>query len=389
MSRIIFHIDMDAFYASVEQRDHPEYRGKPVVVGAKVGTRGVVSAASYEARRFGIRSAMPISEAYARCPGGVFVQPRMEVYQGVSASVMKIFSTFSPTVEQISVDEAFLDMTGSGRLFGSPMEVACSIKATIRKECALSASIGIAPNKFCAKIASDINKPDGITVCPSDPEEVVQWLAPMDIRKIWGVGAKTAAVFAGMSITTIHDLQKVSLEKISERFGKQGAQLYYLARGIDARPLVAEVANQSISREHTFNSDTGDRELWRSTLFSLTQDVARRARKHGVKGSTVTLTYRRPDFTRCSRQRILRPPSNVARFIFEGVMQLLQQVHEPSLRLIGVGISGFDTPLQTDLFEVDDRQRHWEKSEIAADKLCSRFGSAIIKKGTELDGQNS
>ncbi|MBN1309261.1 MAG: DNA polymerase IV [Chitinispirillaceae bacterium] len=382
--RTIFHIDMDAFFASVEQRGHPQYCRKPVIVGAQPGGRGVVSAASYEARAFGIHSAMPINEAYRRCPHGIFIRPRMEVYKKVSDTIIALFSTFSPRVEQISVDEAFLDMTGTERLFGPPLQTARRIAAMIRSEQRLTASIGIAPNKFCAKIASDINKPDGITVCPDDPEAIIAWLAPMPVGKLWGAGKKTVLTLNGMGIQTIGDMQRISLEKMTKRFGTQGAELYYLSRGIDDRPVRADASCKSISREHTFSADSYQPDEWRETLFILTQDVAARARRYRLKGSTVVITWRSPDFTRHTRRKTLRQQTNVARLIFEGACALLNEVHEPALRLLGVGITGCATPVQTDLFAEENGVLRWEASEHAMDAIAERFGRKMIKKGREI-----
>ena len=388
LQRTIFHIDMDAFFASVEQRDFPQYRGKPVIVGAAVGSRGVVSAASYEARRSGVHSAQPISEAHRRCPGGIFVRPRMDVYENVSASIMDLFARYSPAIEQISVDEAFLDMTGTERLLGPPLTAAATISAAIKSSVNLSASIGIAPNKFCAKIASDLNKPAGITLCPFEPRAIIEWLAPMPVRRIWGVGKQTAATLSTMGITTVGDLQQCPAYLLERRFGKTGSALYNLARGIDHRPVSSSDGSKSISREHTFPSDSSDRAEWQTTLYTLTQDVAKRARAGGVKGSTVFITWRRPDFTRHNRQKTLHPPTNVAKFIFEEAFGLLKEIREPALRLLGIGISGLDEPLQTDLFESADKRVQWEESEKAVDSLTSRFGTAVIKKGRELHGRH-
>ncbi|MBN1575237.1 MAG: DNA polymerase IV [Chitinispirillaceae bacterium] len=383
-SRTIFHIDMDAFFASVEQRDHPQYRNKPVIVGAQPGGRGVVSAASYEARAYGIHSAMPINEAFGRCPHGIFVRPRISVYEEVSEALMQLFSTFSPKLEQISVDEAFLDMTGSERLFGPPLQTARRIAATVRSKQRLTASIGIAPNKFCAKIASDINKPHGITVCPDDPEEIVAWLAPMPVGKIWGAGKKTVQELNRMGIQTIGDMRRISLEKLINRFGRQGAALYHLSRGIDDRPVGVDAPCKSISREHTFSADSRNPDQWRETLFILIQDVSTRARRYHLKGSTVFITWRRPDFTRHTRRKTLRQQTNVAKLIFEDALALLNEVNEPSLRLLGVGITGLGAALQTDLFAKEGVMRRWEASEQAMDILADRFGSKTIKKGSEL-----
>lgn len=381
---MVFHVDMDAFFASVEQRDHPHYRNKPVIVGAKPGSRGVVSAASYEARTFGIHSAMPISEAYSRCPGAVFVRPRMKVYEAVSDAIMKIFLQFSPVVEQVSVDEAFLDMAGTDRLFGPPETAGRLLADTVFEKQQLTASIGIAPNKFCAKVASDMHKPGGITRCPDAPQAIVRWLAPMQVNKIWGIGKKTAQILARMGIMKVSDLQELSLERLVDRFGKQGSSLYHLSRGIDHRPVDSGTTYKSISHERTFSADSNDPERWRRTLFSLSQDVARRARRYGVKGNTVFITYRSPDFSRHTRQKNLQPPTSVARFIFEGAKALLEEVTEKSLRLLGVGISGFETPLQTELFNESGPLRQWEDSEHAVDLIAERFGSRVIRKGREL-----
>ena len=383
-ARTIFHIDMDAFFASVEQRDFPAFRGKPVIVGARPGGRGVVSAASYEARRFGIHSAMPIGEAFSRCPHGIFVLPRMQVYVQVSDSLMELFRSFTPAIEQISVDEAFLDMTGTGRLFGPSAEVAATIAARVKSLHRLTASIGIAPNKFCAKIASDINKPSGITICPMRMEDVREWLAPMPVGKIWGVGKKSVQVFGAMGIRTIGDLQAIPIETLARKFGKQGEALYRLARGIDDRPVHADGSCKSLSREHTFAADSHDVAAWRNVLFTLTQDVSRRARKYAVKGTTVFITWRKPDFSRHSRQHTFTQPTNVAKLIFEEAFALLQEIREPALRLLGVGLTGLDMPLQTDLFADDDEAHLWEASEQAMDTLADRFGKSVIRKGSEI-----
>jgi nucleotidyltransferase/DNA polymerase involved in DNA repair len=382
--RIIFHIDMDAFFTSVEQRDNPRYKGKPVIVGAQPGKRGVVSAASYEARKFGIHSAMPINEAFNRCPLGIFITPRMAVYSEASQKIMEIFSQFSPDIEQISVDEAFIDMTGTEKLFGTPFEAAKKISDKIKTEQHLTASIGIAPNKFLAKIASDIHKPDGITIVPSDPNEIIQWLAPMNVQKIWGVGKKSASILMSVGVTHICDLQALSLDYLIQRFGKHGAALFYLCRGIDERPVAEDNDIKSISREHTFNVDSRSKEEWAHALFLLCQDVAKRARQHGVKGSTVVLSWRRPDFSRHSRRMPLQSPTCTAKPIYEQVLILLDQLREPALRLIGVGITGLDCGFQTDLFANKNGEETWEKSEHIIDNIKTRFGEDSISKGLEI-----
>jgi len=381
---MVFHIDMDAFFASIEQRDFPPYRGKPVIVGAKPGTRGVVCAASYEARRFGVRSAMPIQEAFRRCPQGVFVPPRGEVYSSVSKSVMEILVGFSPVIEKISVDEAFLDMSGTERLFGPPLEAAKKISSAINEKLELTASIGIAPNKFLSKIASDLNKPNGITITPFCQKEIEEWLAPFPVIKLWGVGEKTRYTLHSIGISTVRDLQQISLDFLVSRFGKQGSSLFYLCRGIDERPVGEEESAKSISREYTFQSDCCDKEEWKTTLLALSQDVARKARRKGVKGNTVVLCYRRPDFSRHSKRLKLAYPSDLSKVIYEHGIKILSQLQERSLRLIGIGITDFEEDMQTDLFSELPKTQALEASEKAVDKIAARFGKNCIRKGAQI-----
>lgn len=389
MQRIVFHVDMDAFYASIEQRDNPQYRGKPVIIGARPGNRGVVSTASYEARKYGIHSAMPINEAYSRCPHGVFLTPNMHLYKKVSDEIAAILDQFSPSMERVSVDEAFLDMTGTEKLFGTHKEAAKLISAEIQASQGITCSIGIASNKFVAKIASDLNKPNGITCAPFDQDQVAQWLAPLPVNRMWGVGKKSSDILNRISVVTIGDLQKLSFEYLYQRFGKQGAAFYYLSRGCDSRPVQEEDSIKSISREHTYNVDSCNRQEWKKTLHTLSQDVARRARRYGVKGSTVYLTYRTPDFQRHSRRKPLMAPTNVAKTIYDTVLELLELVNERYIRLIGVGITGFNEQLQTDLFSAEDTPSTLEASERAVDQIIARFGSDVIKKGLEVSNKTA
>lgn len=384
MQHIIFHVDMDAFFASVEQRDNPQYRGKPLIVGAKPGNRGVVSTASYEARKFGIHSAMPINEAFNKCPQGIFITPRMEVYERVSGQIMKIFEQFSPQIEKVSVDEAFIDMSGTEKLFGEPLNAAELISQQIKKQQGLTASIGIASSKFVAKIASDLNKPDGISCAPFDSEQLQKWLAPLALRRMWGVGSRSEEIFNRCSVNTIGDMQKLSMDYLCKRFGKQGVDFYYLCRGIDNRPVLQQDSVKSISREHTFNVDCFDRQEWKTTLHRLSQDVAWRARHIGVKADTVFLTYRKPDFSRHTRRKSLLEPTNLAKTIYDTVIGILEELDERCFRLIGVGITGLDQQIQLNLFAAPDSSDLLETCERAVDKINARFGSEVIKKGLEL-----
>jgi DNA polymerase IV len=385
---VIMHVDMDAFFASIEQRDHPEWKGKPVIVGAMPGNRGVVSAASYEARKFGVRSALPINQAYARCPSGIFVRPRMDAYSAESHSVMEIFTSFSPLVERISVDEAFMDMTGTEKLWGPPRIAAEAISERIRRERSLTCSIGIAPNKFLAKLASDLNKPSGITETPFDPEKVIAWLAPMPVSRVWGVGKVTEKALNDLGIYTFEDLQRLSKDNLIKKFGKGGDLFYGLCRGIDVREVETREEVKSISREYTFNQDSSDPREWKRILLDLSDDVARQARGENLKGKTVFFTYRKSDFSRHTRQSTLEYPTNTAHDLFAIAFGLLNEISKSirQFRLIGVGLSNFAEVVQTDLFYQTDKSKTWEQSELARDAIEKKFGGKAIFRGTNASG---
>ncbi len=384
--KVIFHIDMDAFFTSIEQRDNPELKGKPVIVGALPGNRGVVSAASYESRKYGIHSALPISQAYARCPHGIYLRPRMRVYSHVSKEVIAILRTFTPLIEQISIDEAFMDMTGTRKLWGPPLKAAQTLSEEIKNNLDLTASIGIAPNKFLAKLASDMDKPNGITQVPFEPEAVIAWLAPLEVSKIWGVGKKTQLALHALGIRRIGELQKMPPEELEKPFGKQGLSLYNLCRGIDSRDIEEPEKAKSISREHTYNSDSFDRDEWYTTILSLARDVAKRARKAQQKGKTIFLTYRTSDFKRHTRQVSLDQPANLAKQIYEhaGILLKKEIPQLKGLRLIGVGITNFDDALQTNLFEDEKEIKAWNASEKAMDVIAERFGRDAIFRAREM-----
>jgi nucleotidyltransferase/DNA polymerase involved in DNA repair len=383
--RTILHIDMDAFFTSIEQRDNSLYRGKPVIVGAKPGHRGVVAAASYEARKFGVHSAMPISEAFKKCPSGVFLLPRMDIYINESRQIIDILSSFSPLVEQVSVDEAFLDITGTEKLFGDPFKMAQKISRTIKEQRKLTASIGIAPNKFLAKVASDLNKPDGITQVPFTQDEITQWLGPKPVGKIWGVGKKTEELLHGMHINTIEELQKLNKEFLIDRLGVYGETLHDLAFGIDTRPVEDREDSKSISREHTFEKNTCDRDVIHKVLLVLSQDVARQARKALIKGKTIVLIYRGTNFTKHTRRITLSEPTNTANDIYSTVLKLIANLPDTmEFRLVGVGVSGFQETIQLNLFAKDTPNKSWEKSERAIDNLAQKYGKGVIVRGREL-----
>jgi DNA polymerase IV len=388
-ARNILHVDMDAFFASVEQRDNPALKGKPVIVGALPGTRGVVCAASYEARKFGVRSAMPVNRAQRLCPQGVFVEPNFAAYSEASQTVMSILREFTPLIEQVSVDEAYLDITGTEKLWGTPREVGVAIRKRVKEETKLTISVGIAPNKFLAKLASDLNKPDGLTIAPFNETEIIKWLAPMPVGRLFGVGKITEELFFKLGIKTIGDMQKQTLEYLVNRFGENGRSLYDLCRGRFESDVEELDESKSVSREHTFQHDTADVEILKSTLLSLSRDVARRARREGHKGTTVVFIYRGTDFTKHTRRNTLAAATNVSRVLYGTAVELFMAspvVGRP-VRLIGVGLTNFTDVVQTNLFQTPQNNPSLEAAEKAMDKVVSRFGKkAIFLGGEKLSG---
>ena len=389
MEQCILHIDMDAFFASVEQRDHPQYRGKPVIVGALPGNRGVVCAASYEARAFGVHSAQPISRAYALCPRGIFVAPRMKVYSLVSSEIMAILQSFSPVMEQVSIDEAFLDITGTNALWGDPVATARAITDAVYKQQLLSVSIGVAPNKFLAKIASDMNKPRGITLTPFQTAEIRQWLSELAVGKLMGVGIKTQEAMFRLGLRTIGDVQRCTMDFLQDHFGKQGALFHELCRGMDNRPVESSDSAKSISREHTFDHDTADYGEWKKTILFLASDVARRARLKGLKGNVAVLSYRAEDFTKRSLRMTLPQPIDSGQPLYHAARALLEKagLQGRMLRLLGVGLTGFATEEQMELFGSAPECGAWMASEKALDAITQKFGTSAIVRGVHV-GKN-
>ena len=346
MSRTIFHVDMDAFYASVEQREHPEYRGKPVIVGAdpKNGEgRGVVAACSYEARKFGIHSALPISRAFRLCPNGTYLRPDRKKYVKVSHQIRAIFYSYSERVEPLSIDEAFLDMSQRGNSCDTALEIAQSLKDTISDRHGLTASVGIAPNKFVAKIASDLKKPDGLVLVKS--EEVQSFLDPLPISSLWGVGPKTEARLTELGVHTILQLRHLELSLLIERFGKLGDHLWRLSNGVDDRPVVQSREPKSIGHENTFSEDVLDREILDQTLRRLTLSVCERLSKLSLSARTVTLKLRYSDFTTITRQVTIRDPICGSDDVFDVAHRLLKKFRDPrqKIRLIGVSVSSLES----------------------------------------------
>ena len=383
--RTILHVDMDAFFAAVEQRDRPELRGKPVIVGAdpKGGRgRGVVSTASYEARRFGVGSAMPISEAWRRCPHGVYLHPDMEKYARESDRIMGVFHRFTDLVEPISIDEAFLDVTGSARAMGTGEEIARKLKGGIRDETQLTASVGVAASKLVAKIASDLQKPDGLVVVPRGGEAA--FLAPLPVRRLWGVGPKMEEALAKLGIVIIGDLARLDPGRLERRLGTHGFDLQKLARGEDDRDVVAEGAEaKSLGQEHTYGQDTSDPERLRATLLQLADAVAVRLRAHGLRARTVTLKYRDEDFHTTTHARTLPEATDSGNTLFRTASELFAEVHRgKKVRLLGIYSSHFGggTP-QLGLFEVPKTP---SLADRVRDAVAKRFGDEAITRASLL-----
>ncbi len=383
--RTILHVDMDAFFAAVEQRDRPELRGKPVIVGAdpRGGRgRGVVSTASYEARRFGVGSAMPISEAWRRCPHGIYLHPDMEKYARESDRVMEIFHRFTDLVEPVSIDEAFLDVTGSARAIGTGEEIARKLKGAIREETRLTASVGVASSKLVAKVASDMRKPDGLVVVPAGGEAA--FLAPLPVRRLWGVGPKMEEALAKLGIVTIGDLAAVEPGRLERRLGTHGHDLQSLARGEDDRDVVSQGEGaKSLGQEHTYGEDTADPDRLRATLLQLADAVAGRLRSHGLRARTVTLKYRDEDFHTTTHARTLADPTDSGNAIFRLASELFAETHHGrKVRLLGIYTSHFGeaTP-QLGLF---DQPKAPSTADRVRDEVKKRFGDEAITRASLL-----
>ncbi|MBM3473367.1 MAG: DNA polymerase IV [Armatimonadetes bacterium] len=385
MTRRIIHLDMDAFYASIEQRDRPELRGRPVVVGGSVEGRGVVSAASYEARQFGIRSAMPSTRARRLCPHAVFLRVDMPKYVAVSRQVMGILRDVTPLVEPISLDEAFLDVTGSQTLFGDAIQIARGLKQRIRDELQLTGSVGIAVNKLLAKLASDLEKPDGFVVVPEGRE--AEFIASLPISKLWGVGPATAARLEAVGLTTIGQIAQCPPSLLEARLGNQAAGLQQLARGIDDRPVVPDQEAKSISAETTFAEDTDDVEFLHRVLLELADEVGERLRKAQRMARTVSLKLRFPDFKTISRDATLPEPTIAGLVIYDEAKRLLVRANlrRRKVRLIGVGVTNLTDERQLGLF--DEGPQRAERTEQAMDRLRERFGRDAIRRAALLKGR--
>jgi len=379
MERYIVHIDMDAFFASVEQRDDPGLRGKPVIVGSDPEGgkgRGVVATCSYEARRYGIHSAMPVSRAFRLCPQAAFLPVAMDKYLKESERIFAIVSRFTPFWEPLSIDEAFLDITGSYHLFSTPEKTCLSLQKMIKSETGLSASLGLAPNKTAAKIASDLHKPEGFVEVAAD--KLLDFLHPLSLTRLWGVGPKTASILKNKGCNTIGDIASRSEQELVRLLGQPGRHLLALAQGIDERPVEQSEEIRSISNEHTFRRDTDQPEELESVLMYLAEKLSGRLRKKGLKGKNITLKIRTEDFVTASRTCSLDQASNYVDDIYKAVKSLFLSFDrkKKKIRLLGIKVSRFScSGLQLDLFYDQEKNEHLH---LAVDRIREKFGEEMI-----------
>lgn len=382
-NRRIIHVDMDAFYASVEQRDNPALKGKPVIVAGSPESRGVVSAASYEARKYGVHSAMPASQAHRLCPNGIFLPVRMSRYVEVSRQIRGIFHRYTPDVEPLSVDEAFLDVTGCITLFGSAETIGHRIKDDIKNETDLIASVGIAENKFLAKLASDLEKPDGFVMITPENRQAI--LDPLDIRRIWGIGKVTAKALHDAGVQTVNELRLTAPNVLARILGNQTDHILELVNGIDNRPVKSQTQAKSISSEQTFATDIANKDTLLSILLTQLEEVAQRLRAEGLQGRTVTLKIRYGDFKTLTRSVTLDQPTDITQIIWQQARQLFLKWHKTgggALRLLGVSVSGLSAEGSGQALLFDNPQdKKQKKLDTAFDAVRKKYGDNSIKRG--------
>ena len=381
----IMHVDMDAFFVSVELRSRPGLRGKPVIVGYPAD-RSVVLSASYEARKFGVKSAMPMAVAARICPTAVIIEPRHKLYYEVSAQLMAIFGSITDLVEPLSVDEAFLDVGGAIRRLGSPEEIGGMIRRRVRDELGITASVGIAASKFVAKIASTRCKPDGLLLI--GPDETVPYLHSLPVNALWGVGAKTDEVLARMGIRTVADVAATPLSSLRKLLGASGEHVYRLSWGIDPRPVTPVRVEKSIGAEETFAVDTADDALLHRELLRLSHRTAERLRSAGLVTRTVSLKLRYTDFSTITRSRTMHAPVDSAQLIYGVAVQLLESLgtRAMTVRLVGVRAEQLEDAAQTSLqLSLDRRDDNWRAAEQALDRVAEKFGSKSVLPARLLD----
>lgn len=378
---------MDAFYASVEQLDDPQLKGKCVIVGG-LSSRSVVSAASYEARKFGVHSAMPMYQARKVCPQGIFIRPRMQRYKDLSKKIMSLLSEYSPLVEPVSIDEAYVDVTGCERLHGDPVKIAANIKQKIKENFNLTCSVGVGPHKFIAKIASDLKKPDGLSVIM--PDHMPQFLDSLSVHKVPGVGKRRRIQLDRMGIKTLGDVKKYSREIILNRLGKFGRRILALADGIDDSSVMTDGSYKSVSTEETFGEDIDDKDLLNNYILQQSESVAGQLRQTGVRAKTITLKIKHADFKQVTRSVTLPTPTQSSKTIHLAASKLLAAYRiKTKVRLIGVGASGLvsaTVPVQMGIFKKENiAKHHWEKVDRAMDSITKKFGKKVVKRGALKD----
>jgi DNA polymerase-4 len=382
-NRQIIHVDMDAYYASIEQRDNPDLVGKAVIVGGDPKQRGVVSAASYEARKFGVHSAMPMSQAIRLCPDAIVLPVRMKRYIEFSQQIHAIFQQFTPQIEPISLDEAFLDVTGSIRLFGSAEKIGRAIKDQIKEQLGIVASVGIATNKFLAKLASDLNKPDGFVVITEKNKQ--QILDPLPVSRIWGVGKVTEKALKSKGIHTIEQLRRTQPEILRSILGDQAPHILRLAQGVDNREVESDREAKSISSEQTFATDITNKDILIDVLLNQVEDVAQRLRINDLEAKTITLKLRYDDFRTVTRSATFDHPTNITKILWQETEQVFLKWHMKfagALRLLGFGVSGLQKAGsgQHQLFPEPELEKQRRLDE-AFDKIRNKFGHDALRRG--------
>lgn len=385
----VIHADMDAFFAAVEQRENPELQGKSVIIGGvNLSNRGVVSTASYKAREYGVHSAMPVAEARKLCPDGIYLPARHDLYQEVSREILSILKNYTPLVEKISIDEAFLDIKGCERLYGNPLEIAEKIKKDVKNKTKLTISIGLSVNKFLAKLASDFDKPDGLTVI--EHENIKEFMADLDIRKIWGVGQIFADNLAEIGVYQVKDIWPYSLNELKKKYGKAGIKLYYLSRGLDNRKVESKNEIKSVSHEETFAENIEDIDKLWAYLFKMSEKVSFRLHSNNLRGNTVFIKVRYADFSTVNRQISLKNNLNSTELIYKIGKKLIKdnKLLKKPLRLLGIGVSNLSDSekMQLNLF---DKAADDSEIDKTIDAIKRKYGFDKISRARKLYLQNN